>query len=77
MGSLHNLAGIHSALPISTWAGQNLNTRGLGTLVTRDDTTWTARVTISTPLYRAMTVTVQEDQAEGLGLLYSGLYTID
>ena len=29
-----------------------------------------------TPLYRMKMVMVQEDQAEGLGLLYYGLYTI-
>ena len=30
-----------------------------------------------TPLYRAKTVMVQGDQAEELGLLYEGLYTVD
>ena len=43
VGSLQNLAGFHRALPISTWAGQNLDVREFNTLVTRDDSTWTAR----------------------------------
>ena len=37
------ISSVHNTLPISTWAGQNLSIRQLGTLVTRDDTTWTAR----------------------------------
>ena len=75
VGSLWNSAGFDRALPISTWAGQNLDTRWFDTLVTRDDAT-SARATTQrshkemAPLYRAKTVMVQEDQAEGLGLLY-------
>ena len=76
MGSLRNLARIHRASPISTWAGQNLDTQQLGMLVTRDDATWTARKMTSEvtlreiPLYRVKIVMVQGDQAEGLGFLY-------
>ena len=43
VGSLWDLAVFHRALPICTWAGQNLDTRWFDMLVTRDDTTWTAR----------------------------------
>ena len=45
MGSRQDLAGFHRALLVCTWAGQNLYARWSDTLVTRGNSTWTARAT--------------------------------